>query len=239
MRYIYGPVNSRRLGRSLGVSLSAEKVCNFDCIYCQLGKTKHLVTARKEYAPVIDIIREIRAWFGLYPQEAKTLDYVTIAGLGEPTLHEGIHRVIGEIKAITQAKVSVITNASLLSSKELRESLLDADLVVPSLDAADPAVFSQINRPASGFTIEKIILGLVEFRKEFKGELWLEVMLVAGVNDATGHINTLKRAIERIKPDKIQLNSPVRTTTEKDVRSVSKKRLEEIQQLLGEKCEIV
>lgn len=239
MKYIYGPVSSRRLGLSLGVSLCPYKICNFDCIYCQLGKTRQKINERKEYAKSDDILGELKTWLQNNPSEAMSLNYITISGFGEPTLNIKIGEIISEIKKISSCAVAVITNASLLSRKEVRSDLLGADLVVPTLDAATAEIFHKINRPHQDIKIEDVINGLAAFRKEFRGKIWLEVMLVRGVNDDLAQIRKLKEAIDIINPDKIHLNSPVRSTAEENVLAADKKKLNKIKEIFGEKAQIL
>ena len=236
--YVYGPVPSRRLGSSLGISLTPHKICNFDCIYCQLGRTTKKSSERKEFVSKQAILAELRQWLHSHPQQAKQLHYITFSGTGEPTLHLAIGALISEIKKITDVPVAVITNASLFSDPELRKELLGADLLIPSLDAVQEDIFNRIDRPHPGIVLGSIIEGLIALRKEFRGEIWLEVMLVKGVNDDLGHIRKLKEVIERIRPDKIQLNSPVRVPAEPDVFPVDSQRLAEIKAILGAKCEV-
>jgi wyosine [tRNA(Phe)-imidazoG37] synthetase (radical SAM superfamily) len=239
MKYIYGPVNSRRLGLSLGVSLTPHKTCSFDCIYCQLGKTSCLVTARNQFYRVDDVVRELRAWVDGHPDELKKLAYITIAGLGEPTLNTSIGTVITAIKHSVSTPVALITNASFFNTPAVRREVLEADLIVPSLDAVTQDVFTRINRPAEGILVEEIIGGLVALRSEYKGKLWLEVMVIRGYNDSDEHLRQLKETCDRIRPDKIQLNSPVRAPRGSDAEGISPERLEEFRRMLGEKCEIV
>ncbi|MBU1726526.1 MAG: radical SAM protein [Candidatus Omnitrophica bacterium] len=239
MRFVYGPVISRRIGVSLGISLTPYKICNFDCIYCQLGRTREKTNVRKEYIASGEIIDEVRAWISANKQEEAKLNYLTISGLGEPTLNTGIGRIISEIKKISGVPLAVITNASYLNDKEVRSCLLSADLIVPSLDAASQEVFEKIDRPSAEVKLNDIIEGLVDLRKEYSGKIWLEVMLVSGVNDDIRHIKKLKETIDRIEPDKIQLNSPVRTTSEENVLPVERAKLEKIKEILGDRCEIV
>jgi wyosine [tRNA(Phe)-imidazoG37] synthetase (radical SAM superfamily) len=239
MKYIYGPVQSRRLGLSLGVSLTPYKVCNFDCIYCQLGRTSEPAGERKEYIPIEDILNELRVWLQNNTQEAKVLDYITLSGSGEPTLNTGIGELISRIKEITSARVAVITNASLLNIREVRQALLGADLLVPSLDAVLPEIFRRLNRPHPKINLDEVIEGLLALRKEFPGKIWLEIMIVRGVNDDLAHIRKLKEIIERMNPDKIQINGPVRTTVEQEVFAADKRKLNKIKEILGEKCEII
>lgn len=238
MRYIYGPVKSRRLGLSLGVSLTPYKICTFDCIYCQLGSVTESAAERIECVPAQDILGELKAWMENNPAQASELDYITLSGAGEPTLNKGMGRLIEGIHKLSSSSVAVITNASLLSLPEVRRELSAAELVVPSLDAVTAQAFNKINRPAEGIKIEDIINGLIAFRGEFKGRIWLEVMLVKGINDGLDAAARLKDIIDRIKPDKIHINSPVRFTAENNIAPVDDKRLREIKGILGDKCEI-
>ncbi len=237
--YIYGPIKSRRLGLSLGLSLSASKVCNFNCIYCQWGDIAPTVCQRFEYAGVAQIIAELKSWMLNHLPETKALKFVTLSGLGEPTLNTNIGELIKEVKKIIPAKVAVITNSTLLNDPLVRQAILGVDLIVPSLDAVDEEIFKQIDRPHQGIKLENIISGLIALRKEFAGQIWLEVMLVSGVNDDWGHIEKLKTIIDQINPDKIQLNSPVRSTAEQNVASVEREKLEKMREFFGAKAEIV
>jgi len=239
MKYIYGPIKSRRLGLSLGLSLSLDKICDLDCIYCQWGSVGKTVFERKEYAKADEIILELKSWMQNNPQVAQELKFITLSGLGEPTLNTCIGKLIDQVKNITGLKIAVITNSTLFGDPAVRQGLLKADLIVPSLDAVDPEIFKKIGRPHTGIKLNEIIEGLVALRKEFHGQIWLEVMLVSGMNDDLGHIEELKKVIWRINPDKIQLNSPVRSTAEKNVFAVEKAKLEKIREILGDKAEII
>ncbi|MCX5697854.1 MAG: radical SAM protein [Candidatus Omnitrophica bacterium] len=239
MKYIYGPLKSRRLGMSLGVSLTPYKVCSFDCVYCQLGKTTEKTVEIGEYSSIEDIVAELKLWLAHHQKEINDLQYITLSGSGEPTLNIKIGRLIAEIKKIVSVPVAVITNASLLSLPEVRRALSGADLIVPSLDAVTEDVFARIDRPHEKIKIEDVIAGLVSLRKEFRGKIWLEVMLVRGLNDDLRHIRELQEVIQQINPDKIQLNSPVRATAEENVSAVPRSKLVKIKGMLGDKCEIV
>jgi len=238
MKYIYGPVNSRRIGKSLGISLTDFKTCNFDCVYCQLGRTKTRYLQRKEYVKIEEICAEFLSWLENNPGPAKELDYITLSGTGEPLLNIRIDELISRIKRASSVPVCVITNSSLLSSSEARQQLARADLIIPSLDAVTQEIFQAVDRPDTTIKVGDIISGLIELRKEFKGKIWLEVMLIKGVNDSPAHIRGLKEAIGQIKPDKIQLNSPARNTAETDVFPVDPERLKQIQDILGGNCEV-
>jgi len=239
MKYIYGPIKSRRLGLSLGLSLSTDKTCDLDCIYCQWGSVGSTVSERKEYAKAFEIIAELKSWIKINPQEFKELKFVTLSGLGEPTLNTSIGEIIDQARAITGAKIAVITNSTLLGDPAVRKGIVKADLIVPSLDAVKEQIFKQIDRPNADIKLNEIIEGLIALRKEFRGKIWLEIMLVAGVNDDLQHIEELKKVIELINPDKIQLNSPVRRPAEKDISAVERSKLEKIREILGNKAEIV
>ena len=239
MKYIYGPIKSRRLGLSLGLSLSLDKICDLDCIYCQWGSAGKTVLERKEYAKADEIILELKSWMEKNPKISRELKFVTLSGLGEPTLNICIEELIDRIKNITGSKIAVITNSTLLGNPLVRKGLLKADLIVPSLDAVDPEIFKQIDRPHAGIKLNEIIDGLVALRKEFHGQIWLEVMFVSGVNDDFRHIEELKKVIWRINPDKIQINSPVRSTAEKNVLPVDKAKLKKIKEIFGDNAQII
>ncbi len=248
MRYIFGPVPSRRLGISLGVDLVPFKTCTFNCIYCQLERTTNQTLKRKEYIKTQDILKELRQFFKSpnskpslreIPSECRTPNYITLSGSGEPTLNSKIGEIISGIKKMTSIPVAVLTNGSLLYRKEVRDSLKKADLVIPSLDAATAKTFKKINRPIKTLKVEKIIKGLVDFKKEYRGKIWLEIMLVKGINDRKKEIEKLKRAIAKIKPDRVQLNTVARPPCEKFAKALSKGELEKIKNLLGPPTEVI
>ncbi len=236
MKYTYGPVPSRRLGLSLGVDLVPKKICTYDCIYCQIGRPTLQTVERKEYVPSRSILRDVeqslRQW-------GEKLDYIAISGSGEPCLNTAIGKVIQGIKKLTTTPVAVITNSSLLHLKEVRQALLPADIIMPSLDAVTPSVFQTINRPLPTIEIEQIIQGLATFRKEYKGQIWLEILLCRGVNDAQEEIGKLQEAIRTIRPDKVQLNTVVRPGVEDYAAALAPGRMEEIKNALGADAEII
>lgn len=238
MKYIYGPVASRRLGKSLGISTVPYKICSLDCVYCQLKKTMDKTTQRKKYVDADEILAEVRTFFQNKPREL-VIDYVTFSGSGEPTLHESIGPLIRKVKTIAHAPVAVITNSTTLMDPEVRKGLLAADLVVPSLDAVTQPVFEKIDRPVPGIRIKDIIAALKKFRRAFRGRLWLEVMLVRGVNDSPAYLRQIKKVADGLKPDRIQINSPVRTPAEKWVRPVSAQTRREAKKIFGDLCDIV
>jgi wyosine [tRNA(Phe)-imidazoG37] synthetase (radical SAM superfamily) len=224
------------LGRSLGVDLVPHKVCTYDCIYCQIGKTTQKTLIRKEYVPVNEILNEIEIFLR---EGSSSVDYVSLGGSGEPTLHSEIGRIIEGIKAITSIPVAVITNGGLLYDQKVREDLLKADVILPSMDAVSPDVFEKINRPYPGFSIERMIEGLAEFRKAFKGQIWLEILFCKGVNDKPEELKKMKEVIERIQPDLIHLNTVVRPPSEKWAIPLNQREMEEIRAFLGERASII
>ena len=206
-----------------------------DCIYCQLGASAKKRVVRKVLVPVREVLAQMQhALAG-----GQKIDCLTFSGSGEPTLHAGLGKIIAGIKRITAIPVVVLTNSSLLSSPKTRRDLRAADIVVPSLDAVTPSVFAKINRPHSSLNVAKIIDGLVRFRKEYKGQIWLEVMLVEGVNDGLPHLKKLKTTIALIRPDKVQLNTVVRPPAEKFARALRIEELEKIKSFLGPTAEII
>ncbi len=233
--HIYGPVPSRRLGFSLGIDIIPFKTCSLNCIYCQIGPTTKKIIHRKEYLSSSGILSQIKKKLS----SGQRIDYITFSGSGEPTLNKILEKLIREIRKITSIPVAVLTNSTLLSQKSTRNALMHADLVVPSLDAATQEIFVKVNRPHSSLKLEEIIKGLWKFRQEFKGSIWLEIMLVKSVNDSPSHIRKLKKAIAEIKPDKVQLNTVIRPPAEKNARPLSLRELEKINKVFGKNCEII
>jgi wyosine [tRNA(Phe)-imidazoG37] synthetase (radical SAM superfamily) len=235
MKYLYGPVTSRRLGLSLGVDIVPFKVCTLDCVYCQLGETTEMTTERKEYVPLKEVLAELRETVSHDLQA----DFITIGGSGEPTLNSRLGELIDGIKKIADIPVAILTNGTLLYRQDVRADCAKADVVLPSLDAGDKRAFEEINRPHEDIVIENLISGLYLFRKEFAGQIWLEVFFIEGLNTDAEQIVQIKEAIERIQPDKVQLNTAVRPTTSADIRRVDAGKLEAIAEELGDKCEVV
>ena len=224
-KYLFGPVPSRRLGMSLGVDLVPHKVCSLDCIYCECGPTTKLTLERKEYILYDKVIKELYHYFSNNPGP----DYITFSGSGEPTLNSRFGDVLQFIKQKKpDIPVAVLTNGTLFSQKQVRTELLSADVVLPSLDAASNLSFRKINRPFHSLNINDYINGLVDFRKEYKGKIWLEVLIIPGYNDSKTELKLLKEAFEKIKPDSIQLNTLDRPGVIQGIRAASREELQEI-----------
>jgi wyosine [tRNA(Phe)-imidazoG37] synthetase (radical SAM superfamily) len=224
-KHLFGPVPSRRLGISLGVDLVPHKVCSLNCVYCEVGKTTNLTIQRQEYIPLNDILTELKN----YLDEKPDLDYITFSGAGEPLLHNGIGKVISFIKDnYPQYKLALLTNSTLLYDKDVRNEILGIDLLLPSLDAVSEKIFKKLNRPNSKLDNNKIIEGLIEFRRSFKGIIWLEVFIVPGLNDNETELELLNKTIIDISPDQVQLNTLDRPGTESWIEPITKNRMEKI-----------
>ena len=235
MKYIFGPVSSKRLGQSLGVDLLPAKSCSWNCVYCQLGKTRTFVTERQEFFPREEILKEIKEAIA----ENSSLDWITFVGSGETMLYKGIGWLIGEVKKLTATPVAVITNGSLLYLPEVREELLQADAVLPSLNAGSEALHLQIGRPAAGLTFRQHVDGLVAFRKEYKGRLWSEVMLLGGINDSDEALHDLAAVLKKINPDMVHLVLPTRPAPEQKVHIPSEERIEQAIRILSTVATVV
>jgi wyosine [tRNA(Phe)-imidazoG37] synthetase (radical SAM superfamily) len=195
-KYIFGPVPSRRLGMSLGVDLVPHKVCSLDCVYCECGPTTKLTIDRKEYIPFEKVRRELEHYFAINPEP----DYITFSGSGEPALNSRIGDVLHFIKENKpDVPVAVLTNGTLFSDKQVRDELLDADVVLPSLDAASELSFCKINRPHHELNVGDYLKGLYDFRNEYKGKIWLEVLIIPGYNDSKENLILLKKAFLKIR----------------------------------------
>ena len=232
---MYGPVPSRRLGLSLGIDIVPFKLCTLDCVYCQLGRTTEKTIERSDFAPVNDVLAELKNKLS----EGLEADFVTISGSGEPTLHLRLGEIVDEIKKITDIPVAIITNSTLLYRPDVRADCAKADVVVPSLDAGDEQTFHKINRPHKDISIEKVISGLCAFRSEYTGQIWLEVFVIDGFNTNTEQLSKIKEAVERICPNKIQLNTAVRPTSEAGIKRLNAEQLNYIAAQVGQKCEVV
>jgi wyosine [tRNA(Phe)-imidazoG37] synthetase (radical SAM superfamily) len=210
-KYVFGPVMSSRLGRSLGLDLLGDKICDFDCLYCEVGKTRVHTTTRKAYVPGEHILQELADWFaeGHAPPE-----YITLGGLGEPCLNTDIGWIISRIKDLyPHTPVAVLTNSSLLSDPGVREELARADAVLPSLDTVVEKEFKRLNRPHPDISLPRILDGLARFRKEFSGRIFLEILLVPGYNDSEENMKGLRDFCARLSPDRVDLARMTRPGT--------------------------
>jgi wyosine [tRNA(Phe)-imidazoG37] synthetase (radical SAM superfamily) len=235
MTFLFGPVPSRRLGRSLGVDLIPRKSCPYDCVYCEVGPTTRQTLDRFEYQTAA-IIQELRAY--LSRPEAE-LDFITLAGSGEPTLNLGLPRIIAAVKELTDTPVAVLTNGALLYLPEVRRELAGADVVLPSLDSAREKTWRAINRPLPGMSLAQMIEGLEALRREYQGRIWLEIMILKGLNDTVEELSALRRVIERLAPDKVQLNTAVRPVVDDSAQPLNQEEMEAIAVFLGAGAEVI
>lgn len=210
-RHLFGPVPSRRLGVSLGIDLVPLKTCSLNCIYCECGETNNCTLERKEYIALAEVYEELNDYLSEKPQ----LDFITFSGSGEPTLHSGLGNVVNYLKKNFPAyKLCLLTNSTLLNDKTLRDQINPIDLIIPSLDTAREECFRRLNRPHRDLQCEQIIEGLVKLRRKYSGELCLEIFIAPGLNDTPEELCSLKSALEKIKPDRVQLGTLDRPGTE-------------------------
>jgi len=227
--FTYGPVPSRRLGYSLGVSLIPPKTCSYSCVYCQLGRTNRLQVKRENFYRKEDVFAEIERQL-----THSKADYITFVGDGEPTLSADLGWLIRKCKESTSKPVAVITNASLLFESDVRQDLSKADVVIPSLDAGSPEIFSRINRPHGTIKFETMLRGQMDFRRDYRGQIWLEVMLVHEVNDTEEALKDIRIAIDKIQPDRIYITTPIRPPAESWVRPPPPEKILRAQEIIGQ-----
>jgi len=237
MSYVFGPVPSRRLGQSLGIDPIPSKTCNWNCVYCQLGRTLPLTNERREYFPRKEILVEVSKT--LASHVPGIIDWVTFVGSGETTLHSGIGWLIREVKVLTEIPIAVITNGALLYLPEVRQELSAADVVMPSLDAGSAKLYRKINRPWPALTYQRLLDGLIAFRKEHSCRLWIEVMLINGLNDSEEALRDIAAALGQIQPDQVHINLPHRPPSEPWVKPPSKVRLLRAMEILGASARVI
>lgn len=235
-RHVFGPVASRRLGRSLGVDLVPFKTCSYDCIYCQLGRTTCLTAERRAWVDVGEVLAEVYTHLA---SSAEPPDWITLSGSGEPTLHSGLDDLIAGIRAFSRIPIAVLTNGSLLWQEDVRNQLSAADLVIPSLDAGDPATFQAVNRPHENLDFGRMVAGLRAFRRAFRGRYWLEVMLVRGFTDTPEAIERIACLARDIGPDRIQLNTVVRPPAESNALPMPPETLADLLPAFGPGAEVI
>lgn len=229
MKYAYGPVPSRRLGMSLGISPIPEKACNYSCTYCQLGRTNHMSNQRQEFFPLEDILEEFRT----YIRDEVPFDVVTVVGEGEPTLYSRLGELIQGMKAETDKPIAVITNGALLYDPKVREELAWADIVLPSMDAFDEASYKAIDRPYGKLRYDQVMAGLELFSHAYRGQIWMEVMLIEGANNDEESLQKFARQLERIRHDRVYVNTPVRPPAESYVQVANEESIRRAVELFG------
>ncbi|NQT25554.1 radical SAM protein [candidate division KSB1 bacterium] len=234
-KHIFGPVPSRRFGRSLGIDLVPFKTCSLDCIFCQLGRTTHKTVTRKPYVPIESVLDEFTDWFN----SGGDADYITLSGSGEPTLHSRFGDVLQFIALKTKIPSVLLTNSTLFHLPEVREAAVHADVVKMSLSVWDQTYFQHVNRPHHELDFEKIVDGMRQFRNHYKGQIWIEVFLIAGVNAIPADVQGIAQRIQRIKPDRIHLNTAVRPPAEDFVTALSGRELNQLAPLFHPIAEVI
>ena len=237
MKYVFGPVPSRRLGQSLGIDTIPLKTCNWNCVYCQLGRTRPLTNERKAYIPCGDILAEVKS--ALAAHTPGEIDWVTFVGSGEPLLHVKMGWLIQQVKTMTKLPVAVITNGSLLYLPEIRQELIAADAVMPSLDAGNADLYRKLNRPHAQVTFKRLVDGLIAFREEYQGKLWVEVMLIQSWNDSESALQEIADILARVQPDEVHLLLPTRPPAETWVRPTDEEGLLRARAILGQVARVV
>jgi wyosine [tRNA(Phe)-imidazoG37] synthetase (radical SAM superfamily) len=236
VKHIFGPVPSRRLGRSLGIDIIPHKTCTFDCIYCECGATTNKTCERREFFPLSALLDELEDRLSEMPSKPEV---ITLSGAGEPSLYERAGELIREAKRLSRLPVAVITNSSLLDRIQVREELLEADIVLPSLDAADEPTFKRLNRPLAACNLESIIGGAKAFLERFTGTVLFEVLLLDGFNTGGSHLEQLRKTIRRFRVDRIQINTAVRPGTVRGIVPVAREELSRMASLFGPCAEVI
>lgn len=232
---IFGPVPSRRLGRSLGIDIIPFKTCTYDCIYCQLGKTTDKTDKCSEFCPVGEIVANVEKAVKSIPN----IDYLTLSGSGEPLLHSGAPKLVDILKREFNIPVAVLTNGSLLYRNEIADTLANADVVMPTLAADCERTFEIIHRPYQTIKFDNVIEGIIKFSKNFDHELWLEVFLIEGINSEIDKIKSIKTIINQIEPHKVQVNTVTRPASDESAVAVNEKKLNDLKNIFGDKAEII
>ncbi|MCD6298273.1 MAG: radical SAM protein [Deltaproteobacteria bacterium] len=234
-KYLFGPVPSRRFGRSLGVDLNPYKTCSLDCVFCQLGRTTEKTVIRQEYVPTDAVLSELEEWL----KNDGMADYITLSGSGEPTLHSRFGEVLHFIRKNSEIPVVLLTNGTMLNLSEAREAASLANVVKVSLSAWDQASYGWINRPHKQLRFDQLVEGQKAFRSQFKGELWMEVFLVGGMNSMQDDVQKIAALAKQINPDRIQLNTAIRPPAEDFAAALSKEHMEAFTHLFHPTAEVI
>jgi wyosine [tRNA(Phe)-imidazoG37] synthetase (radical SAM superfamily) len=237
LKYVFGPVPSRRLGQSLGIDPVPLKTCNWNCVYCQLGRTRPVTNERKNYFPPEDIINQVHE--ALESHKPGEIDWITFVGSGETTLHASLGYLIRQVKLLTLLPVAVITNGSLLYLPDVRQELAAADAVLPILDAGNVKLYRKINRPYPKITFNRLMDGLISFREEYQGKLWVEVMLVKDLNDTEQALKEIAAKLEGIQPDEVHILQPTRPPSEPWVKPPDEEGLFRASAILGNVARVI
>ncbi|MBW2567800.1 MAG: radical SAM protein [Deltaproteobacteria bacterium] len=234
-KYLFGPVPSRRFGRSLGVDLNPYKTCSLDCVFCQLGRTTERTVTRQEYVPTDMVLAELKDWI----KTDGRADYITLSGSGEPTLHSGFGEILEFISSESTIPAALLTNGTMLNLQEVRDAASLANVVKVSFSAWDQASYGWVNRPHPQLLFDNLVEGQKAFRAQFKGQLWMEVFLMAGINSMPVDVSKIANLAKEIAPDRIQLNTAVRPPAEDFATALSKERMEVLIYLFHPTAEVI
>ena len=239
MKYLFGPVPSRRLGISLGVDVLREKTCTFDCVYCEVGRTTQRTLRRCDYVPKGEVLRELHGYLSSNGTGRGLPEVITFSGSGEPTLHARLGEMIAGVKDMTSIPVAVITNSSLLYLPDVRDDVMEADIVLPSLDAVSDKVFRKLNRPEATMKVDLILSGLHLLRQEYRGQMWLEILIVAGYNDSEQELEGLATVARELHVDRVQIHTASRPSPENEVEPASPEVLRHLADTIGSNAQVV
>ena len=226
MKTVYGPVPSWRLGRSLGIDLiSSEKVCSFDCIYCQLGEKDEKTVKRRKFVETRRIKEDLLETLDL----AEDVEVITFSGMGEPTLASNLKEVISIVRGITDLPLAILTNSSLLHRREVQNTLKTIERVITKLDAPDEKLFQRINRPHPSISFSQTLKGIKKLRSGYNGELELQIMFT---DENKEHARELAGFAAEIKPERVDINTPLRPSP---IKPLNKSEIKEIKEIFEEK----
>jgi wyosine [tRNA(Phe)-imidazoG37] synthetase (radical SAM superfamily) len=234
-KYLFGPVPSRRFGRSLGVDLNPYKTCSLDCVFCQLGRTTEKTVTRQEYVPTDMVLSELKEWV----KTDGRADYITLSGSGEPTLHSGFGEILEFVCSKSTIPAAVLTNGTMLDLQEVRNAASLANVVKVSLSSWVQASYGWVNRPHPQLLFDQLVEGEKAFRAQFKGQMWMEVFLIAGINSMPADVRKIAALAKEIAPDRIQLNTAVRPPAEDFATALSMECMEELIHLFQPTAEVV
>ena len=233
-QHLFGPVPSRRYGRSLGVDLAVPKTCTLNCRFCQLGPTAQTTVTRTATPPITEVLGELRDWFA----SGKAADFITASGSGEPTLHLAFGDLFRFVRDETHCRSLLLTNGSLFFMPEVRRDAALADVVKVSLHAWDQASFERVTRPHASLRFDAILDGYRTFRQQFSGRLDLEVFIIPGINDTDEQAQRIAALAQSFSPDSITLNTAVRPPADGDVRACPAERLQALAALFGPHAQV-
>lgn len=238
VRYSYGPVPSRRLGKSLGINNIPAKVCTYSCVYCQVGRTTRMLNDRASFYEPQDIVADVQSRLREAKEASERVDYLTFVPDGEPTLDVNLGKEIMLLKAL-EVPVGVITNSSLLWRDDVKEELGKADWVSLKIDAVQEAVWRRIDRPHKIMPMSPILDGMLAFAKSFAGQLVSETMLVRGLNDTEDGLREVADFLRMLQPSRAYLSIPTRPPAERWVHGPDEEALNRAYQILADKVERV